>query len=57
MAKDSLRAMVEHISGTYGMDPVEAYVPASLAVDPKISETVDQPNWMDSSYLPLSSFG
>jgi acetamidase/formamidase len=29
-AKDSLRAMVEHISTTYGLEPVEAYVLASL---------------------------
>src|SRR5829696_4445122 len=52
-AKDSLRAMVEHVSATYGLDPVEAYVLASLVVDLKISEIVDQPNWIVSSYLPL----
>ena len=56
-AKDSLRAMVEHISTTYGLDPVEAYVLASLVVDLKISEIVDQPNWIVSSYLPLAIFG
>ncbi|CAN5154613.1 acetamidase/formamidase family protein [soil metagenome] len=55
-AKDSLRAMVEHISVTYGIEPVEAYVLASLAVDLKISEIVDAPNWIVSSYLPLSIF-
>ena len=56
-AKDSLRAMVEHISTTYGLEPVEAYVLASLVVDLKISEIVDQPNWIVSSYLPLAIFG
>ncbi len=55
-AKDSLRAMVEHISTTYSMEPVEAYVLASLVVDLKVSEVVDQPNWIVSSYLPLSIF-
>jgi acetamidase/formamidase len=55
-AKDSLRAMVEHISTTYGLEPVEAYVLASLVVDLKISEIVDQPNWIVSSYLPLAIF-
>src|ERR671920_213804 len=45
-AKDSLRAMVEHISTAYGLEPVEAYVLASLVVDLKISEIVDQPNWI-----------
>ena len=55
-AKDSLRAMVEHISTTYHVEPVEAYVLASLVVDLKISEIVDQPNWIVSSYLPLAIF-
>ncbi len=56
-ARDSLRAMVEHISQTYSMEPIEAYVLASLVVDLKISEIVDQPNWIVSSYLPLAIFG
>ena len=56
-AKDSLRAMVEHISTTYHLEPVEAYVLASLVVDLKISEIVDRPNWIVSSYLPLAIFG
>ena len=55
--KDSLRAMVEHISTTYSLEPVEAYVLASLVVDLKISEVVDAPNWIVSSYLPLAVFG
>ena len=54
--KDSLRGMVEHISTTYGLEPVEAYVLASLVVDLKISEVVDAPNWIVSSYLPLAIF-
>ena len=56
-AKDSLMAMVEHISTTYGLEPMEAYVLASLVVDLKISEVVDAPNWIVSSYLPLAIFG
>jgi acetamidase/formamidase len=55
--KDSVRAMVEHISTNYGLEPVEAYVLASLVVDLKISEVVDAPNWIVSSYLPLAIFG
>ena len=56
-AKDSLRAMVEHVSETYGLEPVEAYVLASLVVELKISEIVDQPNWIVSSFClwPSSS--
>lgn len=56
-ARESLRAMVAHISETYDLEPVEAYVLASLVVDLKISEIVDQPNWIVSSYLPLAIFG
>ncbi|HZF58794.1 MAG TPA: acetamidase/formamidase family protein, partial [Rubrobacter sp.] len=32
-AEGSLKAMVEHISTTYGLEPIEAYVLASLVVD------------------------
>jgi acetamidase/formamidase len=56
-AKDSLRAMVEYISTTYGPEHMEAYVLASLVVDFRISETVNAPNWIVSSYLPLAIFG
>jgi len=55
-AQDSVRAMIEHLSTIYGLDPVEAYVLSSLVVDLKISEVVDAPNWIVSSYLPLSIF-
>ena len=39
------------------IEPVEACVLASLVVDLKISEIVDRPNWIVSSYLPLAIFG
>ncbi len=39
------------------IEPVEAYVLASLVVDLKISEIVDRPNWIVSAYLPLAAFG
>ncbi|MGI8650995.1 MAG: acetamidase/formamidase family protein [Rubrobacter sp.] len=54
--KDSLRSMISHISETYDMEPVEAYLLSSLVVDLKISEVVDAPNWIVSSYLPLAIF-
>ena len=37
------------------IEPVEAFL-ASLVVDLKISEIVDRPNWIVSSYLPLAIF-
>ncbi|GFZ97437.1 acetamidase/formamidase family protein [Nesterenkonia alkaliphila] len=53
-SKDAVRYMVDHISGKYGLDPVDAYVLSSVAVDLKITEVVDAPNWAVSAYLPLS---
>jgi acetamidase/formamidase len=38
------------------IEPVEAYVLASLVVDLKISEIANRPNWIVSSYLPLAIF-
>jgi acetamidase/formamidase len=34
----------------------EAYVLCSVAVDLKISEIVDKPNWLVSAFLPESVF-
>ena len=53
-SKDAVRAMIDHLGRTYGLDPLDAYVLASVAVDLKISEVVDRPNWVVSAYLPLS---
>ena len=53
-SKDALRAMVEHMCTTYGMEPIDAYVLSSTVVDLKITEVVDAPNWVVSAYLPLS---
>ncbi|MFD1824652.1 MULTISPECIES: acetamidase/formamidase family protein [Mumia] len=53
-AKDAVRAMIDHLNHTYGLDPRDAYVLCSVAVDLKISEVVDAPNWVVSAYLPLS---
>lgn len=53
-AKDAVRYMIDHMSRRYGLDPLDAYVLSSVAVDLKISEVVDAPNWVVSAYLPLS---
>lgn len=53
-ARDAVRYMVDHISGRYGLEPLDAYLLSSVAVDLKISEAVDAPNWVVSAYLPLS---
>lgn len=38
------------------MTPVEAYMLASVAVNLRISEVVDVPNWIVTAYLPLDIF-
>ncbi|POB10221.1 acetamidase/formamidase family protein [Sulfobacillus sp. hq2] len=55
-AQDAVRAMVDYISHNYRLDPLDAYILSSVVVDLKISEVVDQPNWVVSAYLPLSIF-
>jgi acetamidase/formamidase len=40
-----------------GLSREEAYVLSSVAVDLKISELVDAPNWVVSAFLPLTLFG
>lgn len=51
-AKDAVRRMVEHLSTRFGMAPVDAYMLCSVCADLRISEIVDQPNWVVSFYFP-----
>jgi acetamidase/formamidase len=53
-SRDAVRAMIDHLGHRYGVDPLDAYVLSSVAVDLKISELVDAPNWVVSAYLPKS---
>jgi acetamidase/formamidase len=55
-AKAAVRAMIDHLVRTYKLPREDAYVLCSVAVDLKISEVVDKPNWIVSAYLPLSIF-
>jgi acetamidase/formamidase len=55
-AKDAVRRMIDWLGKEYGLAPEEAYVLCSVAGDLKISEIVDQPNWIVSFYMPLSIF-
>jgi acetamidase/formamidase len=56
-AQDAIRAMIEHLTRTYALEPVQAYVLCSVVVDLKISEVVDAPNWVVTAYLPRSVMG
>ncbi len=55
-AKAAVRAMVDHLERTYRLSRQDAYVLCSVAADLKISEIVDQPNWIVSAYLPMAIF-
>jgi len=55
-SRDAVRAMIEMLVAERGLLWREAYVLCSLAVDLKINEIVDAPNWVVSAYLPQSVF-
>jgi acetamidase/formamidase len=52
----ALRYMLDHIVAEYGLTREQAYCLSGAAVDLKISEIVDEPNWIVSAFLPLSIF-
>jgi acetamidase/formamidase len=56
-AQQALRYMIDHLVDTYDMTREQAYCLSGAAVDLKISEIVDAPNFIVSAYLPLSLFG
>lgn len=56
-SKQAIRHMVQYLVREKGLTREEAYLLCSVAVDLKISEIVDAPNWIVSAYLPLSIFG
>ena len=54
--KNATRHMIDHLHDHRGLTRGEAYVLCSAAVDLKISEVVDAPNWTVTAYLPESIF-
>jgi acetamidase/formamidase len=54
--QQAIREMVAHLTATYELGPLEAYALCSVAVDLKIAEVVDEPNWVVTALLPLSIF-
>ena len=48
--------MIDHLTANYHMTREQAFCLCGAAVDLKISEIVDAPNWIVSAYLPLSIF-
>lgn len=56
-AKHAVRRMIERLVRTTGLEPVAAYELCSVALDLKISEAVDHPNYVISAFLPNDLFG
>ena len=54
--KLAVKHMIEHLHAERGLTRGEAYILCSAAVDLKISEVVDAPNWVVTAYLPESIF-
>jgi len=55
-ARDAVRAMIDHLGRAYKLSPAEAYMLCSVAVDLKLCEVVDAPNWVVGAFLPLGIF-
>jgi len=56
-AQQAVRYMLDHLVSAYDLTREQAYCLCGVAVDLKISQIVDAPNFMVSAYLPLSIFG
>jgi acetamidase/formamidase len=51
-SRRAVRAMIARLVAVHGLKAAEAYVLCSVAVDLRISELVDEPNWVVSAFLP-----
>ncbi|HEY3728694.1 MAG TPA: acetamidase/formamidase family protein [Solirubrobacteraceae bacterium] len=55
--REAIRATIDYIAERYGRSRQEAYAIASVAVDLRIHEVVDVPNWVVGAFLPEAIFG
>ena len=55
-AQNAIRAMVDHLVGERGYTAQQAYAICSVAVDLRLSQVVDVPNFVASAFLPLGIF-
>lgn len=55
-ARDALSGMIDHLCRVHGLSAVDAYMLCSVCGDLRISEIVDQPNWVVSFYFPRMVF-
>src|ERR687897_281512 len=54
--KQAVRATMEHLGDVRGLSREEAYALCSVAVDLRIHEVVDAPNWVVGAFLPDDIF-
>ena len=55
-AKDAVSGMIDLLGTLHGLAAAEAYMLCSVCADLRISEIVDQPNWVVSLYFPKIVF-
>jgi acetamidase/formamidase len=55
-AQESVRRMIDRLGQLHGLAAIDAYMLFSVAGDLRISEIVDQPNWIVTAYCPTSIF-
>ena len=55
-ARNALIAMIDYMVREHKLTPEQAYVVASVAVDLRVSQVVDVPNFIVSAFLPLEIF-
>jgi len=54
--KNAVRGMIDLLGQQHNMNAADAYMLCSVCADMRISEVVDQPNWVVSCYLPRIVF-
>ena len=55
-AREAVKQMIDLLSSAHKLSPADAYLLCSLCADLRISEIVNQPNWVVSRYFPRKVF-
>ncbi len=55
-AREAVSQMIDILGSRHGLSSIDAYMLASVCADLRISEIVDQPNWVVSFYFPRVVF-
>ncbi len=55
-ARESVMRMIDLLGAEHCMSAIDAYLLCSVCGDLRISEIVDQPNWVVSFYFPRIVF-